>query len=85
MYYFFRLPLRLYLLLIHTLNNLIQFIPQICQQWITMVTDTELTEKEWDVYRNASCNCSFYKLNSQPDGTTRINKVPLDSVTQAIM
>lgn len=66
-------------------NNLIQFIPQICQQWITMVTDTELTEKEWDVYRNASCNCSFYKLNSQPDGTTRINKVPLDAVTQAIM
>ena len=66
-------------------NNLIQFIPQICQQWITMVTDTELTEKEWEVYRNADCNCVFYKLNSQPDGTTNITKIPLVEVTQAIM
>ena len=66
-------------------NNLIRFVPQICQQWITMVTDTELTEKEWDVYQTSTCKCMFYKLNSHKDGTTEISCIPIENVTQAIM
>lgn len=66
-------------------NNLIKFIPQICQQWITMVTDTELTEDEWSVYQSSGYKCSFYKLQSQSDGTTQIFSIPLEDVTQAIM
>lgn len=65
-------------------NNLISFIPQICQQWITMVTDTELTQKEWVVYQAASCGCSFYKLASQKDGTTKIIRIPIENVAQTL-
>ena len=66
-------------------QNLIKFIPEICQQWITMVTDTELTEKEWSSYQNASCQCAFYKLCSQKDGTTLIRLIPPDEVTEEII
>ena len=66
-------------------NNLIRFVPKICQQWITLVTDTELTDYEWAVYKDSKIPCVFYKLLSQKDGTTKIVSIPQDEVTQAIM
>ena len=65
-------------------DNLIRFIPTICQQWITLVTDTELTNKEWAVYQNSNFRCVFYKLQAQKDGTTKIVPIPIDKVSQTI-
>ena len=65
-------------------DNLIRFIPTICQQWITLVTDTELTNKEWAVYQKSKFRCVFYKLQAQKDGTTKIVPIPIDKVSQTI-
>lgn len=65
-------------------KNLISFIPQICQQWVTMVTDTELTEKEWGFFRNEVSNCAFYKLSPLADGTTNIESIPIDEALTSI-
>jgi len=65
-------------------ENLIGFIPQICQQWIIMVTDTELTEKEWNFFRKVNCNCTFYKLSPLADGTTKVENIPVDEALTSI-
>lgn len=65
-------------------KNLISFIPKICQQWVTMVTDTELTETEWGFFRESGLDFAFYKLSPLPDGTTIIENIPLDEALTSI-
>ena len=60
-------------------DNLIENIPSLANQWILLLTDTELTISEELKIKEVGKLGKWYKLNQISDGYSKIEEVSLDS------
>lgn len=60
-------------------DNLIENIPSLANQWILLLTDTELTISEEFKIKEVGKLGKWYKLNQISDGYSKIEEVSLDS------
>jgi DNA sulfur modification protein DndD len=61
-------------------RNLIQAIPLLCSQWVMLATDTEFRRQEARLLEESGRWGRFYRLQSEPDGSTSITSVPASEV-----
>lgn len=53
-------------------QNLINYLPEICSQWVLLVTDKEFGEMEYEQFNKSQAIGRFYKLISEEPGVTKI-------------
>jgi DNA sulfur modification protein DndD len=61
-------------------NNLLDFIPNVCSQWVLLVTDREFSLTEQEQFINSGQVGKFYKLISEEASTTKIQEQTLEMV-----
>lgn len=61
-------------------KNLIEYLPQVCSQWILLVTDREFGEKERQEFIENEAIGKFYELISKEPGVTKIVEVPIEAL-----
>ncbi|GAE91083.1 DNA sulfur modification protein DndD [Gracilibacillus boraciitolerans JCM 21714] len=57
-------------------ENLIKYLPQICSQWVLLVTDKEFGPSEQNQFLESGAIGRFYELISKEAGVTEIHEVP---------
>ncbi|MBM7703546.1 AAA family ATPase [Metabacillus iocasae] len=57
-------------------ENLLSFLPQVCSQWVLLVTDREFGERESELFLQNRCWGKFYMLESVEPGVTQIIQRP---------
>lgn len=62
--------------------NLIEYLPQICAQWILLVTDKEFGELEQEQFVNAGTIGKYYELIAEEAGVTTIKEIPATEYTK---
>lgn len=56
-------------------ENLIEYLPQICSQWVLLVTDQEFSEEEQKQFVEAGTIGKYYELVAEEAGVTTIKEV----------
>ncbi|RLQ93625.1 AAA family ATPase [Falsibacillus albus] len=56
-------------------RNLIEYLPQICSQWILLVTDREFGEEEKAIFEESDAIGKYYELESTEPGVTMIREM----------
>jgi DNA sulfur modification protein DndD len=56
-------------------RNLIDYLPQICSQWILLVTDREFGEEEKAIFEESNAIGKYYELESTEPGVTMIREL----------
>lgn len=66
-------------------ENLIEYLPQVCSQWILLVTDKEFGEQEQKQFVHAETIGRFYTLESEEAGVTIIKEVPTQAYKERLL
>lgn len=66
-------------------RNLIEFLPQICSQWVLLVTDKEFGPVEQDQFIEANTVGKFYELVAEEPGVTRIKEIPMSEFVRGVV
>jgi DNA sulfur modification protein DndD len=61
-------------------NNLLDFIPNVCSQWVLLVTDKEFGESEKRRFVEQGEVGKFYTLESIEPGVTQIIEQPVGKI-----
>ncbi|HDX9578400.1 TPA: AAA family ATPase [Bacillus pseudomycoides] len=57
--------------------NLLSFLPEVCSQWILLVTDREFGDRERAMFLEKGCWGKYYELRSVEPGVTKIIEHPM--------
>src|SRR5699024_1205989 len=66
-------------------KNLIEYLPQICSQWVLLVTDKEFGAAERMQFRKANTIGRFYELVSEEAGVTNIREIQIEEYEERLV